>query len=116
MTPRELATQWRQDAEMFDRYSATQLADVCRRHADDLDSALRSADDDVLDLATAARESGYSAERLRHLVADKTVPNAGRKGSPRIRRGDLPSKRRPTVGGFDAATVAGDLLRLTSHA
>jgi hypothetical protein len=111
MTPSELAAQWRQDAETLERY-ASPLADVCRRHADELDAALRSVEDSTLDLTTAARESGYSPDRLRHLVAAGDIPNAGKKGSPRIRRGDLPLKRHATGGGFDAEATARDLLRV----
>lgn len=114
MTPSELATRWREDAELLDRYAST-LADVCRRHADELDAALRAVADDPLDLETAARESGYSPDRLRHLVAAKQIPNAGRKGAPRIRRGDLPVKPHVRGGVFDAATTARDLLRGSDH-
>ena len=91
VTPTELAQRWRGDAETLDRYEPN-LARVCRDHADALDSAMRSVADDALDLATAARESGYSRDRLRHLVSAGEIPNAGKLGAPRIRRGDLPSK------------------------
>lgn len=110
MTPKDLAQRWREDAEVHDRYGAAQLAQVCRSHADEMESALRSVADDALDLASAARESGYSPDRLRHLIAEGSIPNAGRKGSPRIRRGDLPLKRRSNHGHFDAAAAARSLL------
>jgi hypothetical protein len=62
-------------------------------------------DDELLTLDAATTESGYSAERLRHLVADGAVPNAGRRGAPRVRRGDLP--KRANRGGIDVnAAVA----------
>ncbi|MDO8500457.1 MAG: hypothetical protein Q7S20_01280 [Gemmatimonadaceae bacterium] len=114
MTPNELAKHWRQDAETLERYDS-QLAGVCRGHADELDAALRSVADDALDLATAAHESGYSRDRLRHMLAEGAIPNAGRKGSPRIRRGDLPSKSRANMGGFDAVAAARGVLR-SGHA
>lgn len=111
MIPRDLATSWRSDAETFDRYGDAKLAGVCRMHADALTAALRDVDDEVLDLATAHEESGYSVERLRHMVADELIPNAGRKGAPRIRRGDLPKKTRaPSTLSFDAASAARDIL------
>ncbi len=44
-------------------------------------------------VAEAALESGLSEDHLRHGVADGKIPNAGRKGAPRIRRADLPLKR-----------------------
>jgi hypothetical protein len=110
VTPKELATKWRADAELLDIYDQN-LARVCRQHAEALDAALRSVDDDALDLATAAKESGYSVERLRHLVSDQTIPNAGRKGAPRVRRGDLPNKRKPMTG-FDAKAAARAVLHV----
>jgi hypothetical protein len=112
MTPHDLAARWRADAETHEQYGATQLAHVCRMHADALDAALRSEADDVLDLTTAAQLSGYSPDRLRHKVASGELPNAGKRGAPRIRRGDLPMKRRKRSGGFDAANAARDVLRI----
>jgi hypothetical protein len=109
VTPNQLAEQWRKDAEVLDRYDA-ELAKVARTHADDLDAAIRSVDDDVLDLAQAARESGLSIDRLRHKVADGEIPNAGAKGAPRIRRGDLPIKKRSGSNGFDATARATEVL------
>jgi hypothetical protein len=106
MTPTELAQRWRKDAELLDRYGDDAMARACRTHADDLDAAMRSVADDALDLTAAARESGYSPDRLRHLVAEGTIPNAGKKGSPRIRRGDLPIKRQASNGRFDAVAIA----------
>ena len=54
--------------------------------------SLAPADDEVLSLRASAGESGYSVDRLQKLVADGSIPNAGRKGKPGIRRGDLPRK------------------------
>lgn len=113
MTPAELVTRWRSDADTLARYSP-ELAAVARAHADELDAALRSMDDDALDLATAARESGYSADRLRHMVAAGSIPNAGRKGAPRVRRADLPRKAARTTGGFDAQAAARDMLSVSA--
>jgi hypothetical protein len=110
VTPAELAEQWRTEAGTLDRYEPS-MAKVCRDHADALDAALRSVADDTLDLTTAARESGYSVDRLRHLVADGALPNAGHKGKPRIRRGDLPMKSRSGTSLFDAASIARSLIR-----
>jgi hypothetical protein len=107
----ELARRWREDADLLASYGDERGATVCRRHADALDAALASQGGELLDLATAARVSGYSPDRLRHLVASGQVPNAGRKGSPRVRRADLPVKPRPAGDGFDAAGKAAAILR-----
>lgn len=110
MTPAQLVTKWRTDAETLARYDA-RLAEVAARHADELAAALRTLDDEALDLAAAARESGYSVDRLRHLVSSGEIPNVGRKGAPRVKRGDLPRKQRKAAGSFDAAATARDIVR-----
>ena len=110
MTARDLAVRWRADAELLEQYGDEQLAHVCRQHADQLAAALSSQDDEPLDLAAASAESGYSSDRLRHMLTEGRVPNAGKRGAPRIRRGDLPRKRRPGARGFDAASLARDLV------
>lgn len=115
MTPTELVQQWRTDAALLDRYEPN-LARVCRDHADALDAAVRSVADDALDLATAAHESGYSPDRLRHMVADGKLPNAGRKGAPRVRRGDLPLKPKSGNGRFDAQATARSFLKVSPNA
>lgn len=113
MNPSDLVLRWRQDAEHLERYHDGRLAQVCRDHADALAAALRDTGDELLTLAQAARESGYHADRLRHLIADGTLANAGRKGAPRIRRADLP--RKPTSRGADAFDATAAALRLTSR-
>lgn len=107
---RALAEQWRRDAELLEGYGDSALAKACRKHADDLDAALRVQEEEALDLATAAQESGYSADRLRHKVSAGEIPNAGRKGAPRIRRADLPVKHRASSLGFDPAATAARLF------
>jgi hypothetical protein len=113
MTAIDLVARWRKHADLFEHYGDAQQARVCRCHADELDAALRDMQDEALGLVEAARESGYSAERLRHMVAEGTIPNAGRRGSPRIRRSDLPRKpsRRVAGPGFDATASASRFLR-----
>ena len=64
-----------------------------RRLAVEVEEALRDDQDETLTLAEAALESSYSTEHLRKMVASRTIPNAGGKGRPRIRRGDVPLKR-----------------------
>lgn len=105
MTSRELMTQWREDAATLARYGDERGAMLLRRAADDLEAALRAQDEELLDLDAAAQESGYSKDRLRHMVADGALPNAGRKHAPRVRRADLPRKR-PRSSQFDPAATA----------
>jgi hypothetical protein len=48
---------------------------------------------ELLTLGEAVRESGYSERRLRELVSEGRLENAGRHGAPRFRRDALPRKR-----------------------
>ena len=66
---------------------------------------------EVLTLAEAARESGYSADHLRHLVSSGAVENKGRKHAPRIARGDLPKRVGKKSGSaYDPSTDALSLV------
>lgn len=88
-----LAQEWEEEAERIrERYGQEDLARICETHAVELRTRIREHLDQKLTLQEAAEESGYSVSHLQHLVADGEVPNAGRKGRPRIRRGDLPVK------------------------
>lgn len=113
----KLADRWEADAGTLERYHATNEAQVARRLAGELREALAAAEGEVLTLSEAAAESGYGVDHLRHLVAAGELPNAGRKGAPRIRRGDLPRKagkrgaRRALVGTYDPNADALQLVR-----
>jgi hypothetical protein len=111
----ELAGRWRNDAALLARYGCDEMAKICRLHADELDAAAQAGGDEALSLREAARESGYSTERLRHMVAEGSIKNAGRKGSPAIRRADLPRKVKKDGGGFDASAAAQRILTAGSH-
>jgi hypothetical protein len=50
---------------------------------------------EVLRLVEASAISGYSTDHLSRLIRHGVVPNAGRKGAPRIKRSDVPI--RPAV-------------------
>lgn len=82
----------------------------------DFEEVMRSGDHDALTLEEAARESGYSVDHLRHLIADGQLANAGRKHAPRLRRVDLPRKpsaaRSSARGAYDAD---GDAIRLVKR-
>lgn len=88
----ELAANWRDDAERFRDYGANRLARTCEKHADELEAASAARQLDAVTLEEAAEIGGYSYSHLQHLVADDTIPNVGSKGSPRIRRRDVPVK------------------------
>ena len=89
----DLIARWRSEAETVERCGHESTGKLIRRLAVEVDEALRDDQDETLTLAEAALESSYSTEHLRTMVAAETIPNAGEKGRPRIRRGDLPLKR-----------------------
>jgi GAF domain-containing protein len=106
----KLAEQWRQDADAMRRHACEQIATVIERHVAELEAATRAEDAAPLTLEQAARESGYSVDRLRHMITEQRIPNAGRKGAPRVRRQDLPRKA-PRSTGFDPRAAAQRTLK-----
>lgn len=100
-----LLTLWERDAAALDRRGDGRGAALLRQCVAETRAAIETAADEVLTLSEAALVSGYSADHLRHLVADGTIANQGRKGAPRVRRGDLPA--RPAAGKGSAATSSG---------
>ena len=104
-----LAARWELEAETLDRYHDERGAAAARLHAVELREALRSVADELLTPREAEEASGYSRRRLRELESEGRLTNHGRKGSPRYRRADLPTKAR-TDDGFDAVGAARGLL------
>lgn len=82
-------------------------AHVYERVADELEAALRWQAEQLLTLDEAHAESGYTADHLGREVRKGRIPNAGQKGAPRIRRGDLPRK----AGALPPPPVAGHIDR-----
>lgn len=97
----QLAAYWRDEAATLRGYGAEAQATAIERCACDLEEKAGSEGQEVLTLAEAARASGYSADHLGRLVREGKIPNAGRPGSPRIARGDVPVK--PGVMALDHA-------------
>jgi hypothetical protein len=64
----------------------------------DLAAALEAHRLELLTLREAADESGYSYSSLEKSVRDGDIPNYGKKGRPRVRRGDLPRKAAQSAG------------------
>ena len=89
---RKLPAAWRSRAKALRRYGSESPAIALERCAEELDATLVERDETTYSLVEAARESGYSADHLGRLVRDGKIPNAGRRGAPRIARRDLPRK------------------------
>ena len=92
-----LAERWLCAAETLESAFDERGAALYRHLAAELQEALRESEGELLTLSQAAAESGYSESRIRHLVSDGTIPQAGERGRPRVRRGDLPSKRTKAI-------------------
>lgn len=94
MTPdriKQLNEEWRHLADTVRAYGADLTAIALQRCAEDL-LHMVEADDDVVTLAEAARESGYSADHLGRLLKRGDLKNYGRPHAPRLRRSELPKK------------------------
>jgi hypothetical protein len=108
----ELVDEWRARASTLQAY-APPAAEAFRRAADELEASLRGAANERLTLETASEESGYSKRRLREMIAEGRIPNAGRLGAPLLRRADLPKKAqptKPTVSTYDPAVHAAEIM------
>lgn len=93
---------------MLSTYGADAPAKTMEACSAELEAELRAWLDERLTLEDAAAESGYSYSSLQKRVASSEIPNAGDKGSPRIRRKDLPYKPRSSP---DDGIAAEALLR-----
>lgn len=119
MTPyRVLIDQWRQEAsQLRNRYNGESLARLGETHAEELEKAIHEADNTPLSLSQASHLSGYSTDHIGRMIREGKIPNAGRKGSPRIRLADLPRKPglprecpRPQLVGSSKSQVARSVL------
>ena len=93
MTRTEIVERWSARAQEFKRLGA--MVDAYRLISEliiELEGLFREEDSDVLTLEQAAEYSAYSVDHLARSVRSGAIPNAGRKGQPRVRRGDLPRK------------------------
>jgi len=84
---------------MNDRTSVKALPGTWRKRAKALRRyTIAERDETTFSLVEASRESGYSADHLGRLVRDGKIPNAGRRGAPRIARRHLPRKAHAPAG------------------
>jgi excisionase family DNA binding protein len=88
----QLATQWREEAARYAGDGVPASAALLRRVAGEIEAAERAWTTEPLTLQQAAEELGVSYSTMHRWVRAGRIPNAGRKGAPRVRRCDL---RRP---------------------
>ena len=93
MTRDQLLVRWRNRRAEWKRLGAhVDGAAVADEILADLALLEQFERDEVLSLAAASAESGYSRDHLARLIRQGTIPNAGRPNAPRVRRRDLPRK------------------------
>lgn len=80
------------DLNVFRSYGAEEHASMLRSVLDKVRDVAEAYDNEMLTLEDAAEESGYSYSSIHSKVRSGKIPNAGVKGSPRIRRKHLPQK------------------------
>lgn len=98
----DLTDRWRDDAEALERNGCGARAELLRRHAEEVEDALRRRQEERVTVDEAARISGYSEKHLRRLVRDGKLPAhrpGGDGGRILLQRGDLP--RKPASGDDD---------------
>lgn len=113
MNVQPICDRWRDEADLFESRGMEREAQMVRSYADELEAAQREYLYETLTLEQAADEAGRSYDTVQRWVADGTVPNAGEKGRPRVRRCDLlPNVE--TVADSDGARFAEKVLRARS--
>lgn len=85
---RELSEAWQREADVLRRRGASGPAEALESAADELDERLREWSRELLTLREASKEIGVSYDTMQRKVG-REMPNAGEKGSPRVRRCDL---------------------------
>ena len=93
MTPTEFVAKWTTEADAMERRGVmVNGAGLLAELLADFTAVQASHYEAVLSLPDAASRSGYSVEHLGRLIREGRLPNAGRRGAPRIRAADLPRK------------------------
>ena len=103
----ELVPQWRALAETLRPYNGG-AATALDRAATELEGALSEEASQSVTLTEGSAISGYSARRLREMVAAGTLANVGERGVTRVRRAELPRK----VTSSNAYNPADDALSI----
>lgn len=75
--------------DLFDENGCTEAAATCRRDLAIAESESRRWWLEELTRGQAAAELGCSADTIDRRLRDGLLPNAGKRGSPRVRRADL---------------------------
>lgn len=105
-----LVAEWRKEADLFRRRGLEEGACVAEGYAADLETRLREWWLEELSLEQAAQESGMAYDTLQRKLSRGDLPNAGRRGAPRILRSDLHGSPSPSRGS-GTIDLAGEILQ-----
>ena len=87
-----LTNRWRGEADVLHRRGADEQALAVESCLADLQDEARTLSLEELTLEQAAELSGFSYSAVQKMVSEGAIENVGKKGAPRVRRGDLPMK------------------------
>jgi hypothetical protein len=98
--PRDQVKDEDQALDWWDRYAdectefgvSNEAAALVRTVIASIRAIRKTTLDQAISLAEAARVSGYTAGHLGRLVRAGKITNVGRKGAPKVRQRDLPTK------------------------
>ena len=99
----DLPSAFRAKACEWRAFAAESQAATLDWAAEQVENSLARREDEVLTLSEAAAEMGRSRDHVGRLVRKGTLPNAGRMGAPRVRRGDLEARRIRPVAASEAS-------------
>ena len=87
-----LADEFRAEAAVLRAWGSISAAEAAETAASRIEAAMREWERQVLSVADAAIESGYSVAHLRRLVHEGRLRNVGEDRRLKIRRSELPRK------------------------
>ncbi len=110
---RAVADRWREEAAVYERDGVLGHAAVLRRLASELEAVLAEWWVEPLGIEEAADEVGCAYEAMAKRIRRGSLPNAGEKGRPLVRRCDLfggnGPKRKSDPASLD---MANEILRI----
>jgi len=89
---KNLTKKWREHAKTFQLFDEQGTATAFSTCADELEAAVSGMGDEQFTLEEAEQASGYTTDSLGRLIREGRIPNAGKSGTPRISRRNLPRK------------------------
>ena len=88
--PHELPQYFRNEAQRLQKMRLLEAAGIFEYVAQEIERSFALWVNEPLPLSVASAESRVTKDALRKRVSEGRTPQAGSKGRPRIRRGDLP--------------------------